>query len=166
MTKKVPMAKTGKSSDIDADLVRKLARLLEETGLTEIEYGKDGWHVRVAKGSSVSAVALSAPAAAADPAPAAPAVETSTQDMDADQLAGHPGAVKSPMVGIAFRSKDASSPPFVQDGATVNKGDTLLLIEAMKVFNPIPAPRSGKVVRILVENGTPVEFGETLLVIE
>ena len=164
MTKKVPMAKTGNPSDIDEDLVRKLARLLEETGLSEIEYGKDDWHVRVAKGTAVSTVAISAPTATIETAPAA--VEVSIQDADAAQLADHPGAVKSPMVGIAYRSKDTASPPFVQEGGTVNKGDTLLLIEAMKVFNPIPAPRSGKVVRILVENGTPVEFGETLLVIE
>ncbi|MBM3526024.1 MAG: acetyl-CoA carboxylase biotin carboxyl carrier protein, partial [Alphaproteobacteria bacterium] len=134
MTKKDPMTKTGKPSDIDEDLVRKLARLLDETGLSEIEYGKDDWHVRVAKGTAVSTVAISAPKATIEAAPAAIAV--SVQDADATQLADHPGAVKSPMVGIAYRSKDQTSPPFVQEGANVNKGDTLLLIEAMKVFNP------------------------------
>ena len=160
------MAKTGNpSSDIDADLVRKLARLLEETGLSEIEFGKEDWHIRVAKGASVSAVAPGAPAAAPD-------VVTTQLDgaaaaiADAAALASHPGAVTSPMVGVAHRSKDAGSAPFVTEGDAVREGDTLLLIEAMKVFNPIHAPRSGKVVRILVENGTPVEFGETLLVIE
>ena len=157
------MPKTGKASDVDADLVRKLARLLEETGLSEIEYGKEGWHIRVAKGTGVSAIALSAtPAAAPDTTSAG----DGSAAADVVTLADHPGAVRAPMVGVAYRSRDANSPPFVQEGEPVREGDTLLLIEAMKVFNPIHAPRSGTVIRILVENGTPVEFGETLLVIE
>ena len=160
------MPKTGKASDVDADLVRKLARLLEETGLSEIEYGKEGWHIRVAKGTGVSAIALSAtPAATPDTTSAGDGSAAANPD-DAIELADHPGAVRSPMVGVAYRSRDANSPPFVQEGEPVREGDTLLLIEAMKVFNPIHAPRSGKVVRILVENGTPVEFGEILLVVE
>lgn len=149
------MVKTDRP-DIDAALVKKLADLLDETGLTEIEYGADGWHLRVSKGRAAP-VAL-APAAA--PLPAA------TEAQAAAAADNHPGALKSPMVGVAYTQSEPDAPPMVKVGDQVVEGQTVLLIEAMKVFNPIKAPRAGTVTRIFVSNGAPVEFGEPLLVIE
>jgi len=147
-----------KKTDIDEDLIRTLAELLNETGLSEIEYGKDGLNIRVARNVSVAAVATA-------PAPVIPATTTAPAD-NADDLASHPGAIASPMVGVAYTSSDPDSPPFVKVGDQVSVGQTLLLIEAMKVFNPITAPKAGKVTRILIENGSPVEFGAPLIIIE
>ena len=142
------------------ELVRELAELLNETGLTEIEYGQDDWHVRVAKNitmtTTASPVAVAAPVAGA--AIAAPA--------DDGDMSAHPGCVPSPMVGVAYLSADPDSPAFVQVGDAVSEGQTLCLIEAMKVYNPIHAPKAGKVSRILVSGGSPVEFGEPLFIIE
>lgn len=137
--------------EIDEDLVHQLTRLLDETGLTEIEYGRDGWHVRVAKGGGI---ALSAPQPTGEPMPS---------PEDTVELTN---AVTSPMVGVVFTSADPETPPFVKAGDSVTEGQTLLLIEAMKVFNPITAPRAGKVTQILITNGAPVEFGEPLLILE
>jgi len=154
------MARTPAKAEIDGDLVKRLAELLEETGLSEIEYGRDGWHVKVAKGGTV----VAAPALAARGA--APLAEAAVDaDADAD-LAAHPGAVTSPMVGIVYTAPEPDAAPFVKVGDQVIKGQTLLLIEAMKVYNAIEAPRAGKVSRILVLGSTPVEFGEPLLIIE
>lgn len=147
------MAKSPKT-DIDAGLVRKLADLLDETGLTEIEYGGKDWHLRVAKTT------------AAKPVTAGDAQPVSEWQSVAEAAIDHPGVVVSPMVGVVYITPDPDSPPFVKVGDEVGEGDTLLLIEAMKVFNPIKAPRDGKVTRILVGNGTPVEFGEPLMIIE
>jgi len=141
---------------IDADLVREMAALLEETGLVEIEYEDDDVKVRVARGA-VAAVA----AASAAPAPAAPATSEESRPAAAD-----PGSVNSPMVGTVYLSPEPGSEPFVRAGDTVAEGDTLLLLEAMKTFNEVRAPRSGKVVRILVADGTPVEYGEPLLILQ
>lgn len=152
------MAKSTKSTALDEDLVRKLAGLLEETGLTEIEYGADGWHLRVAKNAPQLATLASIPAAQGP-------VEAKEATGEADASA-HPGVIVSPMVGMVYTSPDPEMPPFVKVGDQVSEGDTLLLIEAMKVFNPIKAPRAGKVTRILIDTGTPVEFGEPLLIIE
>ncbi len=145
-------------SKIDADLVRQLAGLLDETGLSEIEYGTEDWHLRVAKGgvASVSAAPLAAPVA----------VESASPANDEHAHADHPGVVVSPMVGTAYTSADPESPTFVKIGDLVAVGDTLLLIEAMKVFNPIKAAKAGKVTRIFIDSGTPVEFGEPLMIIE
>jgi len=155
------MAKTPKT-EIDEDLVRKLAALLDETGLTEIEYGRDGLNVRVAKNGGVGPAVVQAPTPVAHgAAPAEPAEASAAAD-----LSDHPGAITSPMVGMAYTSPDPNSPPFVQVGDEVSQGQTLLLIEAMKVFNPITAPKAGRVASILVDNGTPVEFGEPLLILE
>ena len=159
------MAKTSKKNTFDEDLVRKLAALLDETGLSEIEYGQDGLSIRVAKQLTVSApvATASAPAASA----AAPAAAASAPEPSSDaQLANHPGAVASPMVGVAYTSPDPASPPFIQVGDEVTEGQTLFLVEAMKVFNPITSPRAGRVTQILVENETPVEYGEALAIIE
>ncbi|MHA1597891.1 MAG: acetyl-CoA carboxylase biotin carboxyl carrier protein [Alphaproteobacteria bacterium] len=150
-----------KQNTIDADLVRELAELLDETGLTEIEYGNDEWHLRVGKGASAPA-----PVAATVVAPAMQETLNTPAMDDGDAHADHPGVVVSPMVGTVYTSPDSDSAPFIKIGDVVNEGDTLVLIEAMKVFNPIKAAKSGKVTRIFAVNGTPVEFGEPLLIIE
>lgn len=153
-------------------LIRELAQLLNDTGLTEIEIERSGLKVRVARSVTVAAsVSPAAPAfapapvqtAAGAPAPggAAPSAGPGAADP-----AKHPGAVKSPMVGTAYRSPDPKAPPFVEVGSRVQQGDTLLIIEAMKTMNQIPAPRAGSVTAILFENGQPVEFGEPLVIIE
>ena len=144
-----------KKIDVDDDLIRKLAGLMDETGLTEIEIGQDDFTVRVARGSTaVAAVAAPAPVAAA-------AVEAAPASH-----ADHPGVVTSPMVGVAYTSAEPGAAAFVNVGDTVTEGQVVLLIEAMKVFNQIKATRSGTVKNILVESGSPVEFGEPLLIIE
>jgi acetyl-CoA carboxylase biotin carboxyl carrier protein len=140
--------------EVDADLVRQLAELLEETGLSEIELGDGDHRVRVARGAAANTVHAT-PAPAEILAVAAP----STSD------AAPAGAVASPMVGTVFSAPEPGAPDFVSVGARVEEGDTLLIIEAMKVMNPIRAPRGGTISRIMVENGSPVEFGETLLVL-
>ncbi|MEZ7845864.1 MAG: acetyl-CoA carboxylase biotin carboxyl carrier protein [Rhodospirillales bacterium] len=148
------MAKNLKT-DIDEELVRKLATLMDETGLTEIEYGIEGINIRVSKAANY---AVAAPALTS----AAP-VATEIAEVDA---ASHPGVVKSPMVGVVYTSSDPDSPAFVKVGDTVSEGKTLLLIEAMKVFNPILAPKAGRISQILISGGSPVEFGEPLVIIE
>jgi acetyl-CoA carboxylase biotin carboxyl carrier protein len=141
---------------IDKELIRELASLLDETGLTEIEIERDGLRVRVGRGG--------APASVAAPI-MAPLIGTTGPATAADP-AKHPGAVTSPMVGTAYRGPSPSSPPFVDIGSKVAAGETLLIIEAMKTMNQIPAPRSGTVTQILIEDGQPVEFGEPLVIIE
>jgi acetyl-CoA carboxylase biotin carboxyl carrier protein len=141
---------------IDTAAIRTLSDLLNETGLTEIEVEHNGARIRVARAGAVAAI-TSAPIAAA-PAAAAPSAA-------APSSGPHPGAVTSPMVGTVYASSEPGKPPFVKVGQQVKEGDTLFIVEAMKTMNPIPAPRSGTVKEICVENGTPVEFGQTLLVL-
>ena len=156
------MAKEPKdASGLEHGAIRELAQLLNETGLSEIEIEKAGLRIRVARTLSIAATmpvaAGSAPASlgAAQAAAAAP--------VDA---AAHPGAVKSPMVGTAYRAPEPSAAAFIEIGSRVSQGQTLLIIEAMKTMNQIPAPRAGTVTQILFENAQPVEFGEPLVVIE
>lgn len=150
--------KQSKKSEINADIVRQLADLLEETGLSEIEYGTDEWHLRVAKtGLSPKSVPVAVPSVVSEPA---------SSDDESESHANHPGVIVSPMVGTAYLSPDPESPPFVKVGDTVSEGNTLVLIEAMKVYNPIKAARSGIVKRVFINNGTPIEFGEPLMIIE
>jgi len=130
---------------------------LDETGLTEIEIEQDGQRVRVARGT-----ATPAPRAPTAPAPQ-PVAESIAAPMDP---AKHPGVVISPMVGTAFGSPEPGAKPFIEIGSQVKAGDTLLIIEAMKTMNQIPAPRAGNVIQILFEDGQPVEFGEPLVIIE
>lgn len=144
-------------------LIRELAELLNETGLSEIEIEKSGLKIRVARALTVSAAAMPA-AHSHSSAPTAPAQAAGAPAV-ADP-AKHPGAVKSPMVGTAYRSPEPGAPPFVEVGSRVNQGDPLLIIEAMKTMNQIPAPRAGTVTAILFDNGQPVEFGEPLVIIE
>ncbi|HEY6995731.1 MAG TPA: acetyl-CoA carboxylase biotin carboxyl carrier protein [Xanthobacteraceae bacterium] len=154
-SKDVPKAKPA----VDHDLIRELARLLDETGLSEIEYERDGQRVRVARQAQVAAAAPLCPAPPADVA--APAAEPMPPDR-----AKHPGLVTSPMVGTAYVGPEPGARPFVEVGSRVAAGDTLLIVEAMKTMNQIPAPRAGTVIQILVEDGQPVEFGEPLMIVE
>jgi acetyl-CoA carboxylase biotin carboxyl carrier protein len=141
---------------IDKELIRELAKLLDETGLTEIEIEREGLRVRVGRGGAVTHVAPPAtPVPAATPAIAVPI-----------DPAKHAGAVTSPMVGTAYRGAAPGAAPFIDLGSKVVAGETLLIIEAMKTMNQIPAPRSGTVTQILIEDGQPVEFGEPLVIIE
>ena len=143
----------------EQQLIRELANLLNETGLSEIEIEKSGLKIRVARTLSIQSTVAAAPASAGQAAAAARAAAASDP-------AKHPGVVKSPMVGTAYRSPEPGAPTFIEIGARVSQGDTLLIIEAMKTMNQIPAPHAGKVTQILVENGQPVEFGEPLVIIE
>ncbi len=148
----------------DKDMIRDLAELLHETDLNEIELESDGFRIRVSRGLAGMAVAAPAPVAA--PAAAAPAAQQPVEEGDGDDYARHPGVVRSPMVGTAYRAPAPGAQPFVEVGDTVKEGQTLLIVEAMKTMNQIPSPRSGVVKAILVEDGQPVEFDEPLMVIE
>jgi acetyl-CoA carboxylase biotin carboxyl carrier protein len=161
MTAKDQGPKTGSS---EGQMIRELAELLNDTGLTEIEIEKSGLKIRVKKKISVIAAPQQSYALAA-PAAAAPASAEAKQSPLAD-LSKHPGAVKSPMVGTAYRSPEPGTPAFCEVGSKVKQGDTLLIIEAMKTMNQIPAPRAGTVMAVLVENAQPVEYGEPLIIIE
>lgn len=142
--------------DIDPETIRKLAELMTETGLSEIEMAEGDRRVRVSRATTAVAAHMQmAPAAA--PAPAAPV---------AVSPASHPGAVISPMVGTAYLQGEPGAPPFVSVGSPVRVGDTLLIIEAMKVMNPIKASKGGTVTQILVSDGQPVEYGEPMMIIE
>ncbi len=148
---------------INADAIRELADLLNETGLTEIEVVDGEESIRVNKGGTVIAGAGVAPAVMASD-PAVP--QKASMDAPTGVASSHPGAVKSPMVGTAYTQPEPGAPVFVKKGDNVNAGDTLVIIEAMKVMNPIKAEKSGTVTQVLVENGQPVEFGDVLMVIE
>jgi acetyl-CoA carboxylase biotin carboxyl carrier protein len=149
---------------VDADAIRALADILVETGLTEIEIAEGDSRIRVARAPAVLQATSFAPApAAVTAAAAAPAAPELSGTTDFSQ---HPGAVKSPMVGVVYLSPEPGSAPFVVAGQTVAAGQTLLLIEAMKTFNQIKAPRAGTVSRILANTGIPVEYGEVLMVID
>ncbi len=157
-----------KKSDIDADflLLRRLADLLNDTGLGEIEYTVGEAKLRVVAKSTASPnnvmVDGTSPSATRNQTAEIRNEDDPAETSDAD----HPGVVVSPMVGVVYTADDPEAPPFVKVGDEVEEGQTLLLIEAMKVFNQIKAPRSGRIVRIMVSNGTPVEFGEPLMIIE
>jgi acetyl-CoA carboxylase biotin carboxyl carrier protein len=156
-----------KDLQFDPATIRELAQILRESDLTEIELVDNDMRVKLVRQVTVAAMAMPvaaahaapsvAPAATSAPAPAAPAAE-----IDSD----HPGAVNSPMVGVAYLSSEPTAAPFVTLGSKVTQGQTLMLIEAMKTYNQIKAPRAGTVTRILVESGMPVEFGEPLMIVE
>jgi acetyl-CoA carboxylase biotin carboxyl carrier protein len=156
-------SKAPAADPIDARLVRRLADILTETGLSEIEVEHAGLKIRVAKQltSGPAQVTYAAPAPAAPTA--APAAASPAEAAPAARANGD--AVKSPMVGSVYLQPEPGSDPFVKVGDTVAAGQTLMIIEAMKTMNPIPAPKAGKVLEILVEDGQPVEFGEPLAVI-
>ena len=146
------------AKEIDEAAVRKLAQLLTETGLTEIEYGGNGWSLRVVRQPAPAMVSAPASTLAAPAATAAPAEIKRSGDQ--------PGAIKSPMVGTVYLASEPGAAPFVKPGDKVREGQTLMIIEAMKVMNPIPAPRAGTVAEIAVANGEPVEFGQLLAVVD
>ncbi|MFO1119510.1 MAG: acetyl-CoA carboxylase biotin carboxyl carrier protein subunit [Rhodospirillales bacterium] len=159
------MTSPKKRSAIDVDVVRQLADVLCAAGLTEIEYEGDDWRVRLARTPGTAAAAAGPPPAHAVEAAAAGSDREIAVKSEAEAAAEHPGLLKSPMVGIVYVSPEPSAPAFVKPGDTVTAGDTVLLIEAMKVFNPIKAHRAGRIERIFVTGGTPVEYGEPLLLI-
>ncbi|MDQ0305251.1 acetyl-CoA carboxylase biotin carboxyl carrier protein [Ancylobacter polymorphus] len=158
--------KTNKPN-IDPALVREIANLLSESDLTEIEVQHEDLRIRVVRAApTVYAAPVSvapAPVAAAAPAPAAAAPASAAPVAD---LSKHPGLVTSPMVGTAYLGPEPGAKYFVEVGSVVKEGQTLLIVEAMKTMNAIPAPRAGTVTRIIVENAQPVEYGEPLLIIE
>lgn len=156
---------TEDTKNLDKALIRELAELLTETDLSELEIEREGLRIRVARNVTVTAVQSVAGAAPILSSPSS-GVGSESQAASADDMASHPGAVTSPMVGTAYRAPEPGAPAFVEVGAQVSKGQTLLIVEAMKTMNQIPAPKSGTVSSILVEDGQPVEFGEPLLVIE
>jgi len=146
---------------IDSKAIRELAELLQETDLTEIEIADGDKAIRVAKGGTATAVAAPPVVMTSDPAiPQQANVSTDAV------LHTHPGGIKSPMVGTAYMQAEPNSPAFVSKGDIVKAGDTLMIIEAMKVMNPIKAETAGTVTQILVEDGQPIEFGDILMVIE
>lgn len=154
--------KTNDTMQIDPALVRQLAELLDDSKLTEIEVQDGDRRIRVARNVTIAAaapVAMAAPVAAAPVAAAAPAAE-------APAVAAPANAIKSPMVGTVYLAPEPDAASFVTVGSTVKAGDTLLIVEAMKVMNPITAPSGGRVTAILVENGQPVEYDQPLVVVE
>jgi acetyl-CoA carboxylase biotin carboxyl carrier protein len=155
------MTKDG--GDLDKDLIRELAGLLEETGLTEIEIEIEGRRVRVARGVNLTTTLTTT----SNGGPVEPLEHREPKRMaQTEEVAVHPGTVTSPMVGTAYRSPEPGAPPFVEVGSRVAAGQTLLIIEAMKTMNQIPSPKAGTVSAILIEDGQPVEYGEPLVVIE
>ncbi|TCZ58609.1 acetyl-CoA carboxylase biotin carboxyl carrier protein [Roseicella aquatilis] len=157
----------------DPEAIRALAQILKDTDLTEIELVEKDSRIRVARTLPPPAPAplqmawpAGMPTMPAAPAMAAPAAVQAPVAEESLDIARHPGLVASPMVGVAYLSSEPGQPPFVTLGATVAQGQTLLLVEAMKTFNQIKAPRAGTVTRILVESGTPVEYGEPLMIVE
>lgn len=148
---------------INPDAIRELADLLNETGLTEVEVTDGDKSIRVSKGGMTVAATSAAPFYMPSDPTTPQMASTSAPDTTAHN---HPGAVTSPMVGTVYLQAEPGSPPFVSKGASVKAGDTLLIIEAMKVMNPIKADKSGTVTQILVDDAQPVEFGDVLLVIE
>lgn len=158
------------SNPLDTKIISRLAEILDKTNLTELEYEDESCRISLVRnpgGVAVSGAYVPAPAPVAAPAaapvaaPAAVAGETASDDYTKS-----PNAVKSPMVGVVYLSADPKSPNYVKPGDTVAEGDTVCLVEAMKTFNPVKAHKGGKVVKILVESGDPVEYGEPLVVIE
>lgn len=158
-----PTAKSAMTTEDWLQFVRDLTEIMETTSLTEIELEDESMAIRLSTQTSPTiapqaTLASAAPAAAAPPAAASPAADTSAANLE--------GAVRSPMVGTAYLAPEPDAPPFVSDGDQVKSGQTLLIIEAMKVMNPITAPKAGTVKQVLVENAQPVEFDQPLVIIE
>lgn len=152
---------TEKKTKAEQDLIRELADLLTETGLSEIEIERKDLRVRVARGGTATASSV-----VAAPIMAASTASGSDTAQSGNDLENYPGTVISPMVGTAYRSPEPGAPSFVEVGSEVAEGQTVMIVEAMKTMNQIPSPRSGKVTKVFVENGQPVEFGQPLVVVE
>ena len=155
-----------KDNPFDPDLVRELANLIADTDLSEIEVEKGDLRIRVARMVTAAVTVPVAAPAALGPAPVVAPPPTAAEAAAAKPGAPHPGTVLSPMVGTAYRKPSPEAKDFVEVGSKVQAGDKVLLVEAMKTFNEIVAPRAGTVTALFVEDGTPVEYGEPLLVIE
>lgn len=151
---------------IDKKAIKELAELIEETGLTEIEVVDGDQMIRVGKNAGAQVIASaghsSSPNMTSDPT----VPQIANTEAPSNIAANHPGAVVSPMVGTVYLQAEPDSPAFVQKGSTVNAGDTLVIVEAMKVMNPIKAEKGGTVTHIMVDNGDPVEYGDVIMVIE
>ncbi len=149
---------------IDEKAIRQLADLLNETGLTEIEVAEGETLIRVNKGGTIIQNGTSPIATTMPSDPTVP--QAANTEAPSTVTATHPGAVTSPMVGTIYLQAEPETPPFITKGAPISEGETLMIIEAMKVMNPIKAPKSGIITQILVEDGQPIEFGDVLVVIE
>ena len=167
-TPKTPTPKLKNNDEVDTHLVRSLADILNDTDLTEIEVERGDLRIRVAREVTMAAPVHYAPAPVAAPvaAPAAAPAATAMPSDPATIVAKSGEEVKSPMVGTAYLQASPEAPPFCQPGDKVKKGQTLLIVEAMKTMNPIQAPRDGVVVEVLVGDAQPVEFGEPLVLLE
>lgn len=155
---------TKKAEPKGVQLVQELTDIMQDAGLVEIEYNTDEVSIRLSR--AMAAPVAAAPIAPPATAPAQPAPSTETAPADEEITSNHPGAVSSPMVGTVYLAAEPGAPNFVSEGDKVKAGQTLVIVEAMKVMNPITAPKSGTVSRILVGNAQPVEYGEVLIVIE
>ena len=160
---KTPAAKAPRLP-IEEAVIRKLAEVMKDTGLSEISWSDGKMQVKLASGGG-GGTWVAAPAASAAPA-AAPAAAPVAAAPSGNDPASHPGAVKSPMVGTAYVAAEPGAAAFVREGDTVKQGQTVLIVEAMKTMNPIPAPKGGRVVKIMIEDKQPVEFGQVLMIIE
>ena len=158
-TPKKSAAKTGAASN-EANFVKELADILDQAGLAELEYETEAVAIRLSRVTTSAPVAAAPVAAAAPAAIAEPVAELPANPAD------HPGAVKSPMVGTVYTAPEPDAPAFITEGATVTAGQTLFIVEAMKVMNPITAPKAGTVLKIFVQNAQPIEFGEALVIVE
>ena len=159
-TPKKSAAKAAAASN-EASFLKELADILDQTGLAELEYETEAVAIRLSRVTTAAPVTAAAPVAAAAPA----AIAEPVAELPANP-ADHPGAVKSPMVGTVYTAPEPDAPAFITEGATVTTGQTLFIVEAMKVMNPITAPKAGTVVKIFVQNAQPVEFGEALVIVE
>ena len=159
-TPKKSAAKTAATSD-EASFLKELADILDQAGLAELEYETEAVAIRLSRVTTAAPVTAAAPVAAAAPA----AIAEPVAELPANP-ADHPGTVKSPMVGTVYTAPEPDAPAFITEGATVTAGQTLFIVEAMKVMNPITAPKAGTVVKIFVQNAQPIEFGEALVIVE
>ena len=167
-TPKKSAAKTAAASN-EASFVKELADILDQAGLVELEYETEAVAIRLSRVTAAAPVAAApvaaAPVAAAPVAATPAAIAEPVAELPANP-ADHPGAVKSPMVGTVYTAPEPDAPAFITEGATVTAGQTLFIVEAMKVMNPITAPKAGTVVKIFVQNAQPIEFGEALVIVE
>ena len=159
-TPKKSAAKTAATSD-EASFLKELADILDQAGLAELEYETEAVAIRLSRVTTAAPVTAAAPVAAAAPA----AIAEPVAELPANP-ADHPGTVKSPMVGTVYTAPEPDAPAFITEGVTVTAGQTLFIVEAMKVMNPITAPKAGTVVKIFVQNAQPIEFGEALVIVE
>ena len=158
------MSEENEPMRVDTEMVKKLAKMLDENDLSEIEVEDNGRRIVVKRKLGAAPIAYAPAPAPAAPAPG-PAAAPAPAAAEANP-ANHPGVVKSPMVGTAYLTAEPGAAPFISVGARVKEGDTLVIIEAMKVMNPIPSPKSGVVKQILIQNAQPVEFEQPLAIIE